>query len=89
MLIHFCNFSCGYVFIKGGKFYFLKYLFTFFPLAMYKKIKLYVILRDSMLIQGATFIVFVKWSRGYFYIQTLTLGKEITMFFLMVKEVDF
>ena len=53
-------FSSGYVLIKGGTFnnffIFLIFLFTFFPLAMYEKIKLSVILRGGY-----------AYSRGYVY----------------------
>ena len=61
-LLIFGLFSSGYVLIKGGTFinFFIFYLFniflTFFPSAMYKKIKLSVILRGGY-----------AYSRGYVY----------------------
>ena len=62
-LLIFGLFSSGYVLIKGGTFInffiflFFKYLFfIFFPSAMYKKIKLLVILRGGY-----------AYSRGYVY----------------------
>merc|ERR1739836_45704 len=73
-------FSSGYVLIKGGTFinffifYFLNLFFTFFPSAMYKKIKLLVILRGGY-----------AYSRGYVYcfcqmFQGLHLFKGVRLF---------
>ena len=74
MLVNVVAFVSGYVLIKGGTFinffiflFFKYFFFTFFPLAMCKKIKLSVILRRAMVIQGAMFIVFANCSRGYVY----------------------
>ena len=55
-------------FINLGLF-FRGYIYsTFFPLAMYKNVKLSVIKgKGTTLIQGATFILFHKYSRGYVY----------------------
>ena len=62
-LLIFGLFSRGYVLIKGGTFInffnflsFKYFFFTFFPSAMYKKIKLFVILRGGY-----------AYSRGYVY----------------------
>ena len=81
-LLIFGLFSSGYVLIKGGtfiNFFFIflsfKYLFfTFFPSAMYKKIKLSVILRGGY-----------AYSRGYVYcfcqmFQGLRLFKGVRLF---------
>ena len=61
-------FSSGYMLIKG------EFVFTFFPLAMYKKIKLSVILRGGY-----------AYSRGYVYwfcqmFQGLRLFKGVRLF---------
>ena len=80
-LLIFGLFSSGYVLIKGGTFinflffYFLNiFFFTFFPSAMYKKIKLLVILRGGY-----------AYSRGYVYcfcqmFQGLRLFKGVRLF---------
>jgi hypothetical protein len=76
-LLIFGLFSSGYVLIKGGTFinFFIFYLFiTFFPSAMYKKIKLSVILRGGY-----------AYSRGYVYcfcqiFQGLCLFKGVRLF---------
>ena len=66
-LINFWGFFQGYVYwFLIFKKLFKNFLLSF-PLAMHKRVKLSAIWEEATFIQGAMFIIFAKYSRGYVY----------------------